>query len=377
MRVDADLLLGYYDAVHEQTLQYLDGIGEADLDRIVDRRWDPRSRSASGWSASRTTTSSTPGRRRSSGGRREPRVSEPHGRYLARTARAPLGTFVYGFARGRLRPERGRSHTHLCRVFDDHADFRAAAVEFLADGLARGCRVRYIAAGDEETLRAELAPLERLPEAQRPGAVEVLSVSGTYAGTERASTRGHRSRSTPPKPPARRWPTVSRASGSPPTSRCSSARPRNSTPSPATSTRSSRYITPHRSPRSAATGGAELGDDTVAQLACLHPGGGAEQAPFRMHATPDADLALSGELDLTTVDLFAAAVDRAGLDDDRAEVVVDARGLEFADHRNLLVLERMADRYGRSVVLRTSRQWPERLVAALGLARVRVEHQGT
>ena len=41
MRADADLLLGYYDAVHERTLQYLDGIGEADLDRIVDRRWDP------------------------------------------------------------------------------------------------------------------------------------------------------------------------------------------------------------------------------------------------------------------------------------------------------------------------------------------------
>ncbi len=32
----------------------------------------------------------------------------------------------------------GRSHSHLCWVFDDHADFRAAAVEFLADGLARG-----------------------------------------------------------------------------------------------------------------------------------------------------------------------------------------------------------------------------------------------
>ena len=41
MRADAALLLGYYDAVHEQTLRYLDGIGEADLDRIVDRRWDP------------------------------------------------------------------------------------------------------------------------------------------------------------------------------------------------------------------------------------------------------------------------------------------------------------------------------------------------
>jgi len=41
VRAGADLLLGYYDAVHERTLQYLDDIGEADLDRIVDRRWDP------------------------------------------------------------------------------------------------------------------------------------------------------------------------------------------------------------------------------------------------------------------------------------------------------------------------------------------------
>ena len=111
----------------------------------------------------------------------------------------------------------------------------------------------------------------------------------------------------------------------------------------------------------------------MGQLACLHPAGGAEQAPFRLHATRGADVALSGELDLTTVDLFAAAVDRTGLANGAAEIVVDATGLEFADHRNLLVLERMADRYGRTVVLRTARRWPARLVAALDLSHVRVE----
>ena len=41
VRPGADLLLGYYDAVHERTLQYLGEITDADLDRIVDRRWDP------------------------------------------------------------------------------------------------------------------------------------------------------------------------------------------------------------------------------------------------------------------------------------------------------------------------------------------------
>lgn len=36
-----DLLLEYYDAVHRQTVEFLQGIGEEDLDRIVDTDWDP------------------------------------------------------------------------------------------------------------------------------------------------------------------------------------------------------------------------------------------------------------------------------------------------------------------------------------------------
>ncbi len=34
-------LLGYHDAVAEQTTAYLRGVSETDLDRIVDRSWDP------------------------------------------------------------------------------------------------------------------------------------------------------------------------------------------------------------------------------------------------------------------------------------------------------------------------------------------------
>ncbi|WP_320781740.1 mycothiol transferase [Streptomyces sp. CRN 30] len=37
----ADLLLGYYDAVHERTLACLGGLTAADLDRVVDDNWDP------------------------------------------------------------------------------------------------------------------------------------------------------------------------------------------------------------------------------------------------------------------------------------------------------------------------------------------------
>ncbi len=37
----ADLLTGYHDAVHEQSVAFLGLIGDDDLDRIVDERWDP------------------------------------------------------------------------------------------------------------------------------------------------------------------------------------------------------------------------------------------------------------------------------------------------------------------------------------------------
>jgi Protein of unknown function (DUF664) len=41
VRVSGELLVGYHDAVHQQTVGYVDGLVDADLDRIVDRSWDP------------------------------------------------------------------------------------------------------------------------------------------------------------------------------------------------------------------------------------------------------------------------------------------------------------------------------------------------
>jgi uncharacterized damage-inducible protein DinB len=38
---DADKLLGYHDAVYEQTLRFVRDLTDPDLDRVVDKRWDP------------------------------------------------------------------------------------------------------------------------------------------------------------------------------------------------------------------------------------------------------------------------------------------------------------------------------------------------
>jgi len=41
VRVEADLLVGYFDAVYARTIAYVAKLGDADLDHVVDRRWDP------------------------------------------------------------------------------------------------------------------------------------------------------------------------------------------------------------------------------------------------------------------------------------------------------------------------------------------------
>ncbi|MDX3003265.1 DUF664 domain-containing protein [Kribbella solani] len=41
VKLNADQLVGYYDAVHARTVGFLRLMSDDDLDRIVDRRWDP------------------------------------------------------------------------------------------------------------------------------------------------------------------------------------------------------------------------------------------------------------------------------------------------------------------------------------------------
>ncbi|WP_184503321.1 mycothiol transferase [Streptomyces botrytidirepellens] len=41
VHASADLLLGYHDAVYERTVDYVSGLRNADLDRIVDEAWTP------------------------------------------------------------------------------------------------------------------------------------------------------------------------------------------------------------------------------------------------------------------------------------------------------------------------------------------------
>jgi hypothetical protein len=41
VRLTRDLLAGYHDATCDQTIEFLSGLSDADMDQVVDRRWDP------------------------------------------------------------------------------------------------------------------------------------------------------------------------------------------------------------------------------------------------------------------------------------------------------------------------------------------------
>jgi hypothetical protein len=41
VRAPAELLLEYYRGVHRQTVEFVQTLGDGDLDRVVDTRWDP------------------------------------------------------------------------------------------------------------------------------------------------------------------------------------------------------------------------------------------------------------------------------------------------------------------------------------------------
>jgi hypothetical protein len=41
VRAPGDLLAGYHDATYDQTIEFVQGLTGADMEKIVDRRWDP------------------------------------------------------------------------------------------------------------------------------------------------------------------------------------------------------------------------------------------------------------------------------------------------------------------------------------------------
>ncbi|GAA3624477.1 hypothetical protein GCM10022267_08260 [Lentzea roselyniae] len=246
---------------------------------------------------------------------------------------------------------------HLCWPFDDFAEFRARAAEFLADGLELGQRACYVARGDD--LATHLATEPVLAEALRDGRAEVVrleprSATATpeeqvkvYAAATRAALRDGFT--------GLRVAADATALVRSPDSLDAIYRYEHLI---------DRYMTAQPFSAMCAYHRAELPEPTIARLNSLHPVNNARCAPFRLHATEDG-IALHGEIDSVSLDLLSLALDNAT--PERGALRVDATGLRFIDHHGLLTLHGYARTNAATLVLRSQRSSLTRLVSLLGL----------
>lgn len=256
-------------------------------------------------------------------------------------------------------------HDHLCWSYDEFGQFHAAMEEFLADGLDRGLRVCYVGDGDTAELWNDLRALDRT----NPSAVQVKSLGeaadavmepvtqlqATAAATRDALAAGFL---------GLRVATEATSLVRTPDQLEAVARYEHLV---------DRYMTGQ--PLSVLCGfnRTELSEETIAQLACLHPTVNDDDSPFRLYASARAAATLSGELDATSVDLFPTALRWADLRPTAGELVIDASELTFIDHRSLLSLADYARRQDATAVLLGDVPSAAKVIDLLDLKEVRIE----
>lgn len=263
------------------------------------------------------------------------------------------------------------AHDHVCWRYDDMGEFRVRAREFLSEGLEQGYRVCYVASGAVDDLVGDLRGIDGIDRALREGAVQVASLEATYpVGTV-----------VDPEAQVRAYAAATGAAvdeGFAGLRVAAEATPLVRTPRQLAAFARyehlvDRYMADHPFSAMCAYAVAEVDDSAFAQLACLHPNTNTPSPGFRLHAAGDHVIALGGEVDPSTDDLFTQTLDRVDLGLRDGELVLDATGLTFLDHNSLLRLADHAARRGAPLVLRAS--WPglSRLVELLELHDVRVE----
>ncbi|MGN9810972.1 MEDS domain-containing protein [Micromonospora sp. BQ11] len=261
---------------------------------------------------------------------------------------------------------------HVCWAYDDQGAFAAEAERHLLDGLAAGERVWYVTARPDDASTTRLLRLPAFADAVARGAAEVVPLSSAYASgalvtasaqiaayddaTAAALAAGHRGlRVVADATELVRTPAQLDAF----------ARYEH---------RIDRWMLTRPFRAMCAYDRTQLGP-AVAELACLHPAANITEPQFRLFAAPPGvgHAGVAGALDSDNRHLFRTALDRADLQPDDGELVLQATDLSFLDHRALVALDEYARRRAAVAVLRTSRSAVARLVSLLSLSSVRVE----
>jgi hypothetical protein len=255
---------------------------------------------------------------------------------------------------------------HVCWPFRGHDAMTAVARPYVAEGLARGERVAYVADRGLSELRQDLGGLPGLDEHVERGRLQLVPVATVPAAD-------------PAVDPAAELVVVAEmtaqaldagytglrmfADGTDraldPVRRARQVRDEHLI---------DRFCLEHALTMLCAYDAAALDARAVAELACVHA-----LAPFQIHATSGADAALAGEVDVFCADLLKQALQRIGVGACGGKMVIDAADLRFIDIRGLLTLDRHAAANEAILVLRSPPAVVTRLLTVVDVITVRAE----
>jgi hypothetical protein len=241
---------------------------------------------------------------------------------------------------------------HLCWCYTEPGEFRARAVEYLADGVLAGERVIYVAAGDPEVLAGTLRTSPVLARALDSGRALVSDVTAAYSAgavvDPRAQVDAYAALTAQALDDGCTGLRVAAEV-------TSLVRTRPQQEAFATYEHLvDQYMARHPFGAMCAYDRTVLGDEVIAELACLHPAASRGATGFWLCGTgrPGCAAAVGGDVDRTDPDRWRRALARADLHPVIGdEILLDAADLAFIDHHGLIALADLAFTRGAPVVL--------------------------
>jgi MEDS: MEthanogen/methylotroph, DcmR Sensory domain len=266
----------------------------------------------------------------------------------------------------------GRSISeHVCWPFRGHDAMTAAARPYVAEGLARGERVSYVANGGLRELRQDLGGLPGLDEHVERGRLQLVPIATVPAAD-------------PAVDPAAELVVLAEMTAQALDAGYTGLRMfadgTDRALDPVRRARQVRYehlidrfCLEHALTMLCAYDAATLDARAVAELVCVRALAHGDLSPFQIHAALTADAALAGEVDVFCANLFEQALQRIGVGACGGKVVIDAADLRFIDIRGLLTLHRHAVANEAILVLRSPPAVVTRLLTVVDVIAVRAE----
>ena len=226
-------------------------------------------------------------------------------------------------------------HGHACWAYGDEADFRAATLEFLEDGVELGQRLMYVAAGSVQQLRDDLRGLRGLEPMLASGGLRIMPLENAYAVGS-------------PVDPAAQLTMYSAATSAALVDGYTGLRvvaevtPLVHDPELwATHTHwesvADRYMAKNPMAALCCYDRRALPDEILADLACVHRSSNrpAELAPFHLDAGREG-LSLSGEVDCFSAERLGRMLEATSAPG--TDLVLELDQLEFIDHNGLFAI---------------------------------------